>query len=393
MLTPRQYDEWPQPLVSLAQQLEEYLIRDIARRLSKEDFSRFTATGYQQAERLISWNGIPLDEISKKIAQVTGKLESEIDRLFQETYEKSLETVGDMYEKLGEPVPDNPLIAQTIEAQASQTKVTFQNLTGSIGFAIRQNGILVFTPIANAYQKTLDSVQMKILSGGVAPNVAIKNAVRDLANSGLRTVDYASGVKSSLDVAVRRATVTGLSQITGFIAEEQARDLNTDLVEVSAHSGARDTGTGYENHKAWQGKIYSLSGRHPKYPSLRTETGYGNVAGLKGANCRHDFSPFVEGVSVRQWTEKQLREIDHPPFVFDGVQYTAYMATQRQRQMESAMRLSKRRYIAYKAAGLLEDARQESAKIARQRDLYLQFSKAAKLEPQIERAQVSGYRS
>lgn len=389
MLSPQQYEQWPAPLVELAQKLEEYLIRDIARRLVKEDFSRFTSTGYQQAARLIEWNGMPLEQITEKITAVTGQLEKTIDKLFKETYENALETVGYLYDALGKPTPDNPLITQTVQAQATQTKDTFRNLTGSLGFAIRQNGNLVFTPIANVYQKTLDYVQMQILSGGVSTNVAIKDAVRQLANSGLRTVDYASGIKSNLDVAVRRATITGLSQVTGFIAEEQARDLNTDLVEVSAHGGARDTGTGFENHKAWQGKVYSLSGRHPRYPSLRAETGYGNVAGLKGANCRHDFSPYMEGVSRRQWTDVQLRNIDNPPFVYEGIRYTAYEATQRQRQMETAMRSAKRRYIAFKAAGLTEDAQNEASKISRQRELYLAFSRAAGLRPQTERAQVS----
>lgn len=393
MITPEQYAAWPKPLVELIQRLEDYIISDICRRLKKEDWTRFTSTAYQQTNRLINFNSIDIKRITKEIAKITGMMQSEIETLLQKTYDNARKDVGYAYEKLGiaSKLENSGEIQQLLRAQAKQTADEFKNITGSMGFAYRDGGTIKFRPVAYAYQDSLDFVQMQIVSGAVSPDVAVRNAVKRLTDSGVRTVDYASGHVNQVDVAVRRATVTGMAQVTGYIAEEQAQELGTDLVEVSAHGGARDTGSGFENHKSWQGKVYSLHGRSDKYPSLKAVTGYGNVAGLKGANCRHDFSPFVDGVMHRQWSNDDLKHIDKPPFVYDGKQYTAYEASQRQRQMETSMRATKRRLLGYQSAGLQEDFNIASSLLARQRDEYLKFSRAAGIRPQTERTQIYGF--
>lgn len=187
------------------------------------------------------------------------------------------------------------------------------------------------------------------------------------------------------------ATVTGMSQLTGEIVKEQMQELDTDLVEVSAHGGARDTGSGFENHKQWQGKVYSMSGKSKKYPPLKAKTGYGNVAGLKGANCRHDFHPFIEGVSQRQWTDDELANIDPPPFAYEGKTYTKYEATQQQRRLETAMRKAKRECIAFDASGDKEAHMAAAVRLRRLQEYYKDFSKVAGLRRQPERAQVMGF--
>jgi len=145
-----------------------------------------------------------------------------------------------------------------------------------------------FKPIAKAYQDALDLAQMQVSTGVFDYNTAVRNAVKSLTASGLRFVDYEAGHVNHADVAVRRAVLTGVSQMTGKISEHNAAELETDLVEVTAHAGAR------HDHAEWQGRWYSLSGKSKKYPSLVGVTGYGMGAGLKGWNCRHDFYPVLE---------------------------------------------------------------------------------------------------
>lgn len=391
MLTPKQYETWPDSLVKISQDLEDYLITAICKSLAKENFDRFSSSSYQKVSRLVEWGGLSLQDVYSKISAVSGKMETEIQKLLEKAYTESVESVGYVYEAIGLQNQDKEFLKQALKAQDETTSGDFRNLTNSLGFSVKENGKTVFKPISSLYQAVLDFTQIKIMSGAVSPSEAIKDAAKQLADSGLKTVDYSSGRKYQLDVAVRTATVTGLSQLTGKIAEQQAKELDTDLVEVSAHSGARDTGSGFENHKSWQGKVYSLSGNHPKYPSLREKTGYGNVAGLKGANCRHDFSPYVEGVTIRQWTDDDLRNLDKPTITYDGVEYTAYEATQRQRSMESSMRLTKRRFLAFDAAGDKEEAQKFATLLSRQREEYAKFSKAAGLTEQLERAQVLGF--
>lgn len=193
------------------------------------------------------------------------------------------------------------------------------------------------------------------------------------------------GVVNRLDVAVRRAVLTGISQVTGKISEHNAAELETDIVEVTAHAGARP------DHAEWQGGWYSLSGKSKKYRSLAEATGYGRVDGLKGANCRHDFFPVIEGVDVPLYTKEELANIDPPPFEYNGKRYTYYEATQKQRAMERAIRKTKREILAADKSGDKDRFTEKSIRLRRQREEYDKFSKSAGLLTQNERNQVVGF--
>ena len=215
---------------------------------------------------------------------------------------------------------------------------------------------------------------------------AVRNAARRLTESGLQFVDYSSGVVNHADVAVRRAVLTGISQVTGKIAEHNAAELDTDIVEVTAHAGARP------DHAEWQGGWYSLSGKSKKYRSLAEATGYGRVDGLKGANCRHDFYPVIEGIDKPMYIAEELANIDPPPFTDkNGKTYTYYEATQRQRAMERAIRKTKREILAADSSGDSDMFTAKSVLLRRQREEYNRFSKAAGLLTQNERNQVIGF--
>ena len=166
---------------------------------------------------------------------------------------------------------------------------------------------------------------------------------------------------------------------------QNAKTLDTDYVEVTAHMGARP------EHAVWQGKVYKLNGSEPGYPNLAAATGYGTGPGLKGWNCRHDFYPFFPGIDERAYTDEDLQNIDPPPFTYDGRAYSAYEASQYQRKMETAMRKTKRRIIAADGAGLSDDFTAESIKLRRQREMYRDFSHKAHLPTQEDRIQVLGF--
>ena len=214
---------------------------------------------------------------------------------------------------------------------------------------------------------------------------AVRSAVQELADAGISFVDYASGWVNRADVAARRACLTGVSQLSGELSMQNAETLDTGYVEVTAHMGARP------EHAEWQGKVYKLNGSEPGYPNLAAATGYGTGPGLKGWNCRHDFYPFFPGIDERAYTDEDLRNIDPPPFEYDGKTYTAYEASQRQRQMETAMRRTKRRIMAADGAGLTDDFTAESIKLRRQREMYREFSHKAHLPTQEDRMQVLGF--
>ena len=209
-------------------------------------------------------------------------------------------------------------------------------------------------------------------------------------SSGLKVVDYESGHRDHVDVAVRRAVMTGVSQICAKYTEQSAEYLDTPYFEVSAHIGARDKPgpSPWSSHKEWQGKVYSARAGDI-YPNIYEVCGLGAVDGLEGANCRHRRFPWVEGVSERTYTDEQLEHIDDGHgCTFDGKDYTAYEATQMQRRIERTVRKLKREKAAYKAAGLTEDATVANIKLRRLNAKYREFSKAAGLPEQKERLKV-----
>lgn len=389
-ITPDYLEHVPEYIVRLYRDLDEYTLRDICRRL--RGAGEITGSAVNQIRALRN-RGLDLSYIDRRIKETLHFSEQEYEDIWSRAITRNQEYFDDVIQK-ADLVPSSFTLAgkkREFEAIRRQTLEEFRNISRSMGFAFRTGGGIQFLPIAKAYQKILDDAEMKLLSGVADYNTAIKEAVKQLTGSGLQYVDYASGWRNRVDVAARRAVMTGISQIAAQYSQDTMALLGTDLVEVTAHAGARDRGSGYVNHKSWQGKVYSMSGKSKKYPSLREVTGYGLGGGLAGWNCRHSFFAFVEGVSERAYTDKQLSDIDPPPFDYQGRRYTAYEATQMQRKLETAMRQKKRELIGYEAAGLEEDYTASSVKLRRLQEEYAQFSEAAGLRRQPQRARVQGF--
>ncbi|MFQ9178133.1 MAG: phage minor capsid protein [Christensenellaceae bacterium] len=144
------------------------------------------------------------------------------------------------------------------------------------------------------------------------------------------------------------------------------------------------------SHAEWQGQIVDRSGRDRRFLTL-DDIGYGAGDGFKGWNCRHDWAPFIPGVSVPTYTQEELRNIDPPPIEYNGKTYTYYEATQRQRRIETAMRKTKREIIAADGAGLKDDLAAKSVLLRRQKEEYINFSSAAGLRAKTERTGVLNY--
>ena len=234
----------------------------------------------------------------------------------------------------------------------------------------------VLTPLAEVYQKYLDAACLDIVTGAFDYNSVLRRVVTQLTNSGLRQIDYASGRANRIDVAARRAVMTGVSQLSGEISEMNAKKLGTDYFEVEWHAGARPT------HAAWQGRVYSKE-------ELTTVCGLGNVTGLLGANCYHMYYPFVKGISERNWTDEWLVEQNRKesiPKTFNGKEYTLYEAKQQQRKMETAMRAQREKAVLLKQGSAdPDDVMIAKAKYQGQLGEYTRFCKRMGLHQERER--------
>lgn len=382
---PEILDALPEELTELFRALEITLLEEICSRLKTAD--ELNEVTVQDIKALRS-HGIDLKEIEKAIRQSAGISEKKLNELIDDVVERNQKYYTEVIDLARVTQPDVLVDATTIDAIKRQTQDVFRNITASMGFLVDAGRTML--PPAKAYQWALDAATLKVESGAISYGQAIKDAVRKLASGGLRVVDYESGHRDHVDVAARRAVMTGVSQLCSKYTEQSAEYLETPYFEVSAHSGARDKPgpSPWSSHKEWQGRVYSVQ-TGDIYPSIYEVCGLGAVDGLEGANCRHRRFPWVEGVSERTYTDEQLEHIDDGlGCTYDGKTYTAYEATQMQRRVEREIRKLKREKAAYKAAGLHEDETAVSIRLRRLNSKYKAFSAAAGLPEQPERMKV-----
>lgn len=382
--SPEILDAMPEELEELFRQLELTLLDEVCSRLKIADALNEVTI---QDIRALRSHGIDLEEIKGTIKKEAGISHEKLDQLLNDVIRENQKYYDDMIDLAGVTLPEKLVGAADIEAIRSQTHDTFLNLTASMGFMVDAGRTML--PPAEAYQWALDNAELQIQSGAISYNQAIYHAVKELADSGIRTVAYESGHVDQIDVAVRRAVMTGVSQICAKYTEQAAAYLETDYFEVSAHSGARDVPgpSPWSSHKEWQGKVYSIKD-NDKYPNIYTVCGLDMVDGLEGANCRHRRYPFIDGVTERAYTDEELENIDKPPFEYEGKTYTMYQATQQQRKIERTVRKLKRERDAFKASGNEEEAKDISVKIRRLEQKYKDFSEAAGLRMQRERMNI-----
>ena len=389
--TPELLDALPEELEELFRALEITLLEEICSRLKAADELNEVTV---QDIRALRSHGIDLKKIRKEIQKTADIGEEKLNKLLDDVVERNQRYYNGLITLADVTKPDRLVDASDIDAIRRQTLGEFRNLTQSLGFLV-DNGQRMLPP-AQAYQWALNSSTLQIQSGAISYNQAIANAVKQLAESGIKVVDYESGHTDQIDVAARRAVMTGVAQICDKYSDQSAEYLDTRYFEITAHSGARDKPgpSPWSSHKDWQGKIYYKSENGEpdplgQYKDLVETTGYGYVDGLTGANCRHYKHAYIPGVMEPTYSEEQLEHIDDGlGCEFDGKKYTAYEATQMQRRLERSIRKQKRLKNAYKASGQKDKETAAAAKLRRLNTKYHDFSKAAGLPEQPERTRV-----
>jgi hypothetical protein len=334
MLAYEYLDTLADPIVALYDEYMQTVINDIARRLAKA--GRVTDTAAWQMQRL-SESGRVYETALEELAGITGRSEEELSRLFERAGVKAMKFDDAIYKAAGlNPLPLNlsPAMAQTLAAGLEKTQGIMQNLTMTTALSSQE-----------AYIHAADVAYMQISSGAFDYQSAIKQAIKNAASRGL-IITYPSGHKDQLDVALRRTILTGVNQTCGKLQMRRADEMGVDLVQTSAHIGARP------DHQIWQGRIFSRSGRHEKYPDFVKSTGYGTGPGLMGWNCRHSFFPFFEGISTEHYKQAELNDYADKEVKYNGQKLSFYDATQEQRAIERDIRKAKRMASALEAAGI-----------------------------------------
>lgn len=326
MLSPSYLLHAVEPAEEIAEQLHIDIIRRIVERIvirfKRGDDYVLTALDKWQIETLQE-AGYLLEDIQKEIAAATGKMQKEIAEAMEDAGVVALEYDDRIYRDAGlDPVPlvQSPYMIQLMQDTYTQTMGEWRNFTNISKRAIH-----------SLFVKACDTAYMQAMSGAISPSQAYLEALEKIVEGGVY-VQYPGGRKDTIETATARAVRTGISQASARIQLDRMDEMDVDLVLVSSHLGARP------EHYVWQGKIYTRSGMDPRYPDFETATGYGTVTGLCGANCRHNFSPYFEGM------RNPFQEYDSEE------NQKQYELEQRQRTLERRIRKSKQETMGWRAA-------------------------------------------
>lgn len=410
MLTDEQLEYISAAIVPLFQYLEKEVIADIARRIAKTlTYSRtaelqaiaMMKLGYSPAkirkEVMKMLNADP--DFRKAVAKNTLEYKREVRKIINDitraAYKANEEIVagaGNMswandlsvWKEAGKELTDNSYLKELMDAFTAQTNGELKNMTQTTGFKTMSG----YEGIENAYRRELDKAVIKICSGTFSQDKVVRDVVHDLAQSGLRSIDFASGYSMQLDTAARLAVRTGCHQLAGKIQDENIKQTGENLVYVSKHWGARNKGTGHANHEQWQGRVYFIKeGKDYSEEAKRIgqdyitdlwrATGYSvdgahesDPTGLYGYNCRHRHYVWFEGASS---FPKNHYEKEPAPVTIDGKTYDYYAMTQKMRAMERNIRALKREKEAEEALG--NDTRELQVKIKEKTAKYKEFCK------------------
>lgn len=402
----------------LFQYLEQEVIADIARRISKT--MKYTRTAENMAVSMYRKGYSPAyirkeamkklnadKDFRKEVAKNTVEYKKEISKLIQkienDAYkagDKILAAAGDMawyddlavWKQAGKLLTTSAsTLSMLVDGIKKQTKGEMKNLTRTLGFKTKSG----FASVRNAYRNELDKAMIKLVSGTFSQEQVFNDTVRNLAQSGIKTVTYGNRAEN-LDVAVSRALRTGAHQIAGEIQNNNIKEMGENLVYVQEHAGARNTGVGVANHEEWQGKVYYIK-PGTDYSEEAKRVGQQNIedlwectgysvdnmhindpAGLFGYNCRHLYNVWFEGIS-----SLPAKQPVKPPVVWNGKVLDFYAQTQEARKQERNIRALKRERDALERTG--QDTTEIKKKLSEAGRKYKQFCKVCKFPPNTTR--------
>ena len=425
MLTDEQEEIISQALVPLFEYLEQEVIRDVAKRISESLAYTRTADlagehlqmlGYsparirKQAMKILNADAAFRKTVAKNTLDHKREVKKILKQIMKSAARSKKEVLRDaaelayfndlkIWKESGNRLTDRSYLPQLVDAISKQTDRMMENLSGTTGFKSMSG----FEMLKNLYQRELDKALIKVCSGAFTREQAVIDTIHSLAVSGLRTIDFSSGRTMQLDTAVRLAVRTGAHQLSAKIMDTNMERTGKNLVYVSKHWGARNTGTGHANQEQWQGKVYYIKPikeysaeakriGQSKIEDLWEATGYSadgshesDPLGLNGYNCRHRHYMISEG------TFDPAKHPDDPepkPVTLNGKTYDYYAITQKMRAKEREIRGLKREREALKALGF--DTKEISTKIKRKIRDYEDFCEAAGVKADINRLRYEG---
>lgn len=375
MLTAYQIEELRRRSEQLVDPITEFLIEDIAKRVAEAgQLSGTTSYEVWQLQKL----GVSQRKLKKEIAKRLKISQADVEKLLTQAAETGYDfDISRFPAKYAIPLSANKSLQQVLDATVKLANEDLANITQTIGF-VGPDGVC--RELTDAYSRACDFAFQKVSTGAQDPISAIREAVHNLAEKGIRTIDYESGVHTSLEAAVRRNMMGGLGLMQEQISQNIHDEVGCDGWEISAHAGSAP------DHEPIQGRQYS----DKEFEKLNNSL----VRRIGTLNCGHSAMPIIMGVNEPQYTNAELedfRQKNEEGVTFDGKHYTLYEATQRQRKFERTIRKQKRRILVDEATGDKDKLLVDQVKLQRLKQEYTRFSKGVGLPAQHARMEAAGF--
>ncbi len=380
MLSPEYLKAVPNELIKVYQEIEDEILLDIARRIARKDEAGYTSI-YQLKQLLIG--NKDFEELKKKLKPMLYHSDEVLDEIIENGIKTHYNDEQSIYSMVGKSLVNldkNKAVLSQIQAYKKAMKENLNNLTKTMGVAVNDD----FVNLNTLYKHELNKAVLSTGLGVLDSTTAIRRVVNNIARGGVKFINYeGSGRNYTIESAVGMVVRSGLNRLSGEVSLLNAEEMEQDLMEISAHLGARPS------HSVWQGEIVSLSGRSG-YLDLQ-DIGYGETTGFQGVNCRHNWYPYFEGLSYRSYSKEYLQELEDKKVYYEGEEYTYYEATQIQRQLERDVRNLKKRVMMYDTVGDKEMHAIESFKLKKKRDEYYKFSESVGINKKLENLGKFGY--
>ena len=397
MLNSNQEEQLVQLLIDRINALNEDILEIIGNRI--KEIGEMTPTQVHQINQMLMYN-TDIKEIVEKLAEVSGMNVNDIYSLFEYSAKTNQDFARQFYKARGInyiPYAQNKALKEQIRSIAKITAKEYANIsrTSAIGYTVKDlKGNLVFKDISSAYKYIIDKAILNAGQGKTTYQQEMRNAIKQIGQSGLKTIDYESGRSVRLDSAIRQNTLEGLRTLTNQIQEQFGEEFGADGVEVSHHINSAP-----DHIDTVDGKQFSLNGDRVVNGKLYKDFNTVNNSldrQVSTLNCRHYIFSIVLGVNKPQYTDKQLEEDkkkNKQGFDFEGKHYSNYEGEQLQRLIEREIRKQKDVQILAKSSGDKELTLQAQTKITQLTTKYKQLCNISGLPNQLKtRASVVGYK-
>ena len=386
-------------LVRRIERINTYTIKKIAESIAK--IGDVMPSKAQDLAMILKYGG-DYEKIVNEIAKITNLNADEIDKIFEKVAKKNQSFAKQFYDYKNTPyIPYDKNIAlqNQVRAMANITKETYKNLSNTLGFAKYVDGKVVFTPLSETYQNTIDDAVTSLLQGKDSFNSAMSKAIKELSASGLKTIDYASGYHRRLDSSVRMNLQGALRDLSINLQQQFGEEFGADGIEISVHEAPAPDHSEVQGHQFKNEEFLNLQtyGIAKDYKEkeidihIRDKNGVPtpNFRPIGQLNCYHYVYNIILGIDEPQYSQKELDAINQrneKGFEIDGKHYTMYQGTQMQRKMETRLRNYKDELEGLKSANL--DTNEIQGKITQTTNKYFELCQKSGLKPKLERLKV-----